>query len=109
MSLESFTPFIFSAYIDGQLQNWIDLGRISESEVNAALDLPDNLKGLYSSLKNYPAVMNRRLLIGGSKPPIFDDESLHVEVLFSSYQKFITQNMPMYYAEIFKGCKNDNL
>ena len=70
-----------SAYIDGELQNWIDIGMISESAVNAALDLPDKLKGLYSSLNNYPAVMNRRLLVGGSKPPVFDDDSLHVEVV----------------------------
>ena len=71
-----------SAYIDGELQNWVDIGMISESAVNAALDLPDKLKGLYSSLKNYPAIMNRRLLVGGSKPPVFDDDSLHAEVLW---------------------------
>ena len=77
----------FSDYIEGQLQNWIDLGLISDRAVNEAIVLPDKLKGLYKTLKNYPAVMNRRLQIGGSKPPFYPDGSSDVEVRIYSQKE----------------------
>lgn len=76
---------IFPAYADRQLQTWIDLGLISEPAVDAALNLPEKLRGLYSSLKNFPAVMDRRLQISGSKPPSFEESGLDVEVMYTIY------------------------
>ena len=72
---------------------------IDERAMSSSPLMPSEVKGLYKTLRKHPVLMNRRLQVGETKPPLyppFIDYTIKTEVITI----YIHSDLP----EIFETC-----